>query len=296
MSNSEGFFRHSNKKMKKHLFRTLILLCGFALFSSCMKDDPEHNATIYYGYQQIPNINEFMPQSLLLAFSNHLYYGDEPPKIEGSFIADNILITDVERSYGSTWMMQPTAMEGKQYFDIYEQHKGIAKMHFRYPKGTPGEYDYYLERSDTDTTYAVVTADPEFFINDTIAPIYFKNGNYQKENFNTVYIMGKDPYFTIYYYEIRDIRSKALPLNAVIISGRIDEETIVVSDTAAHTTETIVKPVIRDMRWGIETMEYYNEGTSISQIISYGYLPTKGDLMLLKNNGVVHTGEYIEQE
>lgn len=280
--------------MKKHLFRTLILLCGLTFFSSCMKDDPENNETVYYAYQQIPNINEFMPQSLLHLFSDHLYYGDEPPKIEGSFVADNIWITDVLRSPGSAWMMQPTPMEGRQYFNIFEQHKGIAKMEFKYPKGNPGNYDYYLERSDPDTTYAVVTSNPDFFIDDTIAPIYFKNGNYQRENFNTIYIMGHDPYFTIFYYEIRDIRSKAQPLNAVIISGKIDKETVIVSDTAAHTTDTIVKPIIRDLKWGIETMKYYKEGASISQIIAYGYLPSKGDAMLLKNEGIVHIGEYHE--
>ena len=52
------------------------------LLTSCLKDDPKNNDTVYYGYQQIPNINEFMPQRLLQAFGDqYLYYGDEPPKI-----------------------------------------------------------------------------------------------------------------------------------------------------------------------------------------------------------------------
>ena len=285
---------HSTKKMKKYVFRTLVFICGLTLLSSCMKDDPEHNSTIYYGYQQIPNINEFMPQSLLQAFSNYLYYGDEPPRIEGCYVADNTFITDVILAPGSPWLNAPTPIPTPQYFEFFEQHKGIAKMRFKYPKGNPGEYTYFVERSDPDTTFAIVTATPEFFINDTIAPSYFQNGNYQEENFNHVYIMGNDPYFTAYYYEIRDIKSKAQPLNAVIFSGKIDKEMVVQTDTVNNTSDTTYMRVIRDLRWGIETMKYYHEGTSISQIISLGFLPSKGDAMMLKNEGVVHTGEFPE--
>ena len=281
--------------MKKRLILAILFLSGLLSLSSCLKNDPDENPTVYYAYQEIPNINEFMPLKLINAFSDYLYYGDEPPKIEGVFIADAISITDVFRSPESMWMMTPTPMEGKQYFRIHDQHKGIAKIEFKYPKGNPGEYTFYVERSDPDSTYQVVTANPEFFINDsTIAPVYFKDGNYQKENFNTVYIMGKDPYFTAYYYEIRDIKSKADPLNAVIISGKVDKEISVVNDTVNHTTDTIELPIIRDLKWCIETMKYYKEGTSISQIINAGFLPSKGDAMLLKNDGVVHTGEFYE--
>lgn len=280
--------------MKKHLYKTLILFCGLALLNSCMKDDPEKNKTIYYGYQEIPNINEFMPQTLLQNFGDNIHFGDEPPKIEGIFVADNISITDVWKAPGSPWINTPTSIPATQYFEIYDQHKGIAKLSFKYPKGNPGEYTYFVERSDPDSTYAIVTSDPDFFINDTIAPSYFQNGKYQKENFNTVYIIGEQPYFTIFYYEIRDIKSKAEPLNAVIISGMIDKEITVVNDTINHVTDTVEKPIIRDFKWCIETMKYYKEGPSVSQIIANGYLPSKGDAMMLKNNGIVHTGEFHE--
>ena len=53
--------------MKKHFFQFFLFLVGMTLFSSCMKDDPENNQTVYYGHQQIPNINEYKPQSLLRA-------------------------------------------------------------------------------------------------------------------------------------------------------------------------------------------------------------------------------------
>ena len=66
------------------------------------------------------------------------------------------------------------------------------------------------------------------------------------------------------------------------------------TDTVNHTTDTIEAKVIKDLRWGIETMKYLNAGTSINQIIQLGYLPTPGDIMILKNEGVVHTGEFAE--
>lgn len=282
------------KTIKKHLFRTLALFCGLAMLPSCMKDDPKNNETIYYGYQQIPNINEFMPESLLQAFGNHIHFGDEPPKIEGCYVADNIFITDVIKAPGSPWLNTPTPIPTPQYFEFYEQHMGIAKLNFKFPKGNPGTYEYFVECSYTDTTYAIVTANPEFFVEDTIAPIYFKDGLYQKENFNTVYIIGKDPYFTVFYYEVRDIKSKAQPINAVIISGKMDKEISVVNDTVNHVTDTIETPVIKDFKWAVETMKYYKEGTSVAQIIALGFLPSKGDAMILKNEGIVHTGEFHE--
>lgn len=281
--------------MKKNLFSILLLVGGLSLLSSCMKDDPKNNETVYYAYQYIPNINEFMPQRLLYSMgSSHLYFGDEPPKMEGLYKADNIYITDIIKVPTSTWRNTPTSIPTPQYFEFYEQHKGIAKMRFKYPKGHAGDYDYYLERSETDSTLYFVKDKIQDFVDDTVSPSYFKDGKHSDENFKTVYIMGTDPYFTAYYYEVRDINTKAQPLNAVIFSGRIEKEITVVTDTVSYTTDTIVSNVIKDLKWGIETMKYLNAGPSVNQIISFGYLPTNGDIMLLKNEGTVHTGEFIE--
>ena len=282
--------------MKKHLYRTVLFLCGTLLLGSCLKNDPEHNPTVYYAYQEIPNINEFMPQRLLYAFGNeHLHFGDEPPKIEGCYVADDVWVTYVEKVPSSPWL-QPAnnAIPNPQYFKFYEQHKGIAKMKFQSPKGHVGQYDYFLEQSSTDDTHSFMSANTSWFVDDTISPIYFKEGKLESRDFNTVYIMGQDPYFTVFFYEIRDIKSKGSPLNAVIFSGKIDEEITVVSDTVSHTTDTIVKPVIKDLRWGIQTMKYGQESSSINQIINLGFLPTPGDLMMLRNDGDTHSSELPE--
>ena len=283
--------------MKKHLFRTILFLCGTLLLGSCLKNDPKNNPTIYYAYQQIPNINEFMPQRLLFALGNeHLHFGDEPPKIEGVFVANDVWVSIVDTVPSSTWM-QPAnnAIPNPQYFEFYDQHKGIAKMRFKSPKGQIGQYDYFMEQSSTDRTDSVMSrSNRDLFVEDTISPIYFKEDKLESRDFNTVYIMGQDPYFTVYYYEVRDVKSKSEPLNAVILTGKLDKEIQVVTDTVSQTSDTIVRPVIKDLRWGIQTMKYYNETSSISQIIRLGFLPTPGDLMVLRNLTDAHSGELPE--
>ena len=282
--------------MKKHLFRAILFLCGTLLLGSCLKNDPKNNATIYYAYQQIPNINEFMPQRLLYAFGNeNLHFGDEPPKIEGLFVADDVWVTAVDTVPSSAWM-QPAhnSIPNPQYFEFYEQHKGIAKMRFKSPKGQVGQYDYFLEQSSTDRTDSVMRHNTNRFVEDTISPIYFKLGKLESRDFNTVYIMGEDPYFTVFYYEVRDIKSKGEPMNAVIFTGKMDKEIQIVTDTVSHTTDTIVKPVIKNLKWGMQTMMYHQESASISQIIRLGFLPTPGDIIMLRNNSDTHSAVFSE--
>ena len=283
--------------MKKHLIKIILVLCGTVFLASCLKNDPENNPTVYYAYQYIPNINEFMPQRLLYAFGNeNLHYGDEPPRIEGIFKADDIRISLVDTTGNSTWMQTNTIIPTPQYFEFYEQHKGIAKMRFRYPKGTPGEYNYFLEKSSTQSTDSIMRFRTSGFVEDTISPSYFKDGKLRpSDDFKWVFVMGNDPYFTVYYYEIRDISSKGEPLNAVIFTGKMDKETITVYDTVNNTSETIVKPVIKNLQWGIQTMKYYKESASLNQIIHLGFLPTPGDLVVLSCDSDTHSTSHLPQ-
>ncbi len=283
--------------MKKHLFQIILFLVGTALLSSCMKDDPEQNETVFYGHQQIPNINEFMPRELLLVMDSlHcLHYGEEPPKLEGSFKASDLRLILVKKIPTSHWTMVPTSQLGIQFIKLFEQHFGISKMQFWNKKGTPENPPYYVETSSTDSTIYYVNRNPEHFINDILAPDYFKEKNFDENDFNTVYIIGKDSYFTIFYYEIRHIyMTNFQPLNAVIISGKLDKENVPVTDTISHTTDTVARPIIRDFVMGIETLKYYREGASLDMILQYGALATPGDLMIIKNDGIVIPEEYEE--
>ena len=178
--------------MKKHLFRSLVLICGLALFSSCMKDDPKNNKTIYYGYQQIPNINEYMPQRLLEAFGqNHLYYGDEPPKIEGKYLVDGFYFESSVK-IDTLWQPRTGLLPVKEYYHFYDQHKGIATYTLKRPYiDTQSGTLQFLENSSNDSTVNIVNSNDRFesFINDSIAPSYFKDGTPQYMDFNNIYIM-----------------------------------------------------------------------------------------------------------
>lgn len=283
--------------MKKHLLRTVLFIAGLTLFTSCLKNDPENNSTIYYGYQQIPNINEYMPQRLLQAFGNaHLYYGDEPPKIEGSFLANAYLYETVVK-IDTLWQPRNGIMPVKEYFKFYDQHKGTAKYWEKRPYKAPNGDLLFLENSSNDSTYRIVNEGDRFnqFITDSIAPSYFTNGNPSVKDFENIYIMGHDPYFTAYFYEVRDISSKTLPLLAVIISGKMGKETVVTVDTVNHTTDTVVRPIIQDFRIGSQSMYYYNKGSILYiPLINEGSLPLPGNVWVLKSMSDLQYEEYSE--
>ena len=282
--------------MKKHLSKALLLICGLTFFSACMKNEPDKNATIYYGYQKIPNINEYMPQRLLNAFGGeNIHFGDEPPKIEGKFLGDAFLF-EANVKIDSLWRPRTGQIMVKDYFEFYEQHKGIAKYRFKRPyvDAQSGSL-IYLENSSNDSTTNITNERDRFdlFVNDSISPSYFKSGQASKSDFENIYIIGSDPYFTIYYYEVRDINSKTKPLHAVIMSGKIGEEYIIETDTVANTTDTTVKPVIQDFRIGFQSMMYYNkESILYPSLIANGSLALPGNVWIMRCLNDLHYGEY----
>ena len=282
--------------MKKHLIRALVLFFGLTMLSSCLKDNPKENATVFYGHQQIPNINEFMPQSLLEALGNqNLYFGDEPPKLEGCYIADSIVATRIIRIPGSHWIQTEGPIQGIKQLKFNEQHFGIAKLRYDFFNYSPQLNGIIqIEASDTDTTYLLMKDYVDQFVADSLSPSYFHN-EFSNDVFNTVYIMGRDPYFTIFYYEIR-LPSQFRPLYANIISGKVDKESIIETDTVSGLTDTIVRPVIKDLKWGIETMKYFEGGHILDLILNQEHQtpPKPGDILILKNAKDIHIGEYQE--
>lgn len=284
--------------MKKHFLTTVLALIGLISLSSCLKDEPENNKTIFYAYQQIPNINDYMPQSLLLAMGeNSLYYGDEPPMIEGSFTTDNTFVSLVQLIPESHWLMNEGGIQGYRYFKFYDQHMGIAKLNYLYYNMDASNTFTIIERSSNDSTYILSKDYFDQFVADSLTPVYFKDGQVKPNVFNNVYIIGHSPYFTIYYYDV--IHTNIFqPLKANIISGRIAEETIIETDTVSGTTNTIVRPVIKDFKWGIEIMKYYKGGTILDMILNpvtgQQTLGKPGDVVIIENPTDVHQGDYQE--
>ena len=286
----------SIKTMKKHLIRTLVLFFGLTLLGACMKNDPAENSTVFYGHQQIPNINEFMPMSLLEAMGNqNLYFGDEPPRLEGCYIADSIVATRIILIPESNWIQTEGPIQGIKQLRFHKQHFGISKLKYDFFNYSPQLNDIIkIEASDTDSTFALMKEYTSQFANDSLSPVYFDN-EFSTDVFNTVYIMGRDPYFTIFYYEIR-LPSQFRPLYANIISGKVEKEFIIETDTVNGSTDTITRPVIKDLRWGIETMKYFEGGHVLDLILNQEHQtpPKPGDILLLKNAKDVHIGEYQE--
>lgn len=234
--------------MKTRQTLTLLLFSGLLLFSSCLKNDPSsHNTTLFYGHQEIPNINYYMPQTLLDTIDKNdsmfLFFGENPP----GFYYDSCCYKD------TTFCIA--------FLDSCFGKIGLT-------------FNYNDESSSTSNTYKVLNKKWKEYCLDTtntILPIFFDtsfNGSdaLDPEVLRHAYIMGNDPYFTLYYYETRNEQHQYQPLNAVIFSGEcvytefpVDTITIQLNDSV--TEDSIVKRKIPhyllNVRWGVETMKYF---------------------------------------
>ena len=253
--------------MKIRQTLTLIFASGLLFFSSCLKDDPNsNNTTLFYGHQEIPNINYYMPRPLLDTLNNlnSLHFGENPPKM----LFDSCYNDDTTIVFAfSNHCFGMTSLSFKEKFD-----------------------DGTKESSNTDDTYKFMTENKrwEELLNDTLLPIFFDtafNGTTAKdpEVLRHAYIMGNDPDFTLYYYEVRKEPQQLQPLNAVILSGtvvykpfpidtikpahdRITRDSIpndtinndppVVNDSIVIVYDSIPQYLI-DVNMGVKTLKYF---------------------------------------
>lgn len=252
--------------------------------SSCKKDNdnetpiiPDEPSPAY----SIPPIDEYIPQRLIHLFDSIgvLHRGNQPPSIIGNFMAESINMLIINKVQESNYLGAPASIPNPFYYEFKEQETNTLHVSFKTPKSTPGQYGYFLEKSDTDSTYLRFKENTELFTNNPIAPPYFKSSKFKAEDFRHAYIMGSGDYFTVYFYEIRDISSGALPLNAILISGKM-------------ATDAEGDPVIEDFWYGTEIMTYTNGGPNINQIIQLGFLPHPGDIIVFNNTNSLTPGSY----
>ena len=140
---------------------------------------------------------------------------------------------------------------------------------------------YYVEQSNTDSTFYRIKNNVTHFSDSQTAPPYFNSSKFTEEDFTHAYIIGNGERFTIYYYEIlyKDSNlpvadSQPLPLNAILISGKLS------SDTEGNI-------VIEDFWYGFETMVYYNENN-----FDNFTMPNPGDIIVLQCPNVVVHGSF----
>lgn len=268
---------------KRTIITTSILILFVGFLCSCKKDNPPSAPdTPPVSTYEIPTVDKYIPERLLHLFDslNVLHRGDEPPMINGNFVSESMYYCIVDKVPESAYMFQPILASSEHYFEFKEQKDGLLGVTFKCPKGASVETGIYLEKSDTDSTYFIVKDSLTLFTNNPIAPAYFKSNKFTPEDLSHAYIIGNGSYFTLYFYEIRrNTSSFSLPLNAVIISGKIssDEEG---------------KTIIEDFWEGIETMTYYNSGASTNLLIQYGYMPTPGDIIISKSPDALVEGCY----
>ena len=269
---------------QKTFIPTFIMILSFVLLSSCKKENQPSTPDTPVSTYQIPSIDEYMPERLLHLFDslNVLHRGDEPPTINGNFMSESMNLLIVDKVPESNYILSPSTIPTPCYYEFKEQENNTLRLTFKSPHGTPGEI-FFLEQSDTDSTYFIVKDNIALFSNDPIAPPYFKSSKFTPEDFRHAYIIGNGSYFTLYFYEIRGTTSRSLPLNAVIISGKIS-------------TDEEGKTIIEDFWRGTETMKYYNAGSTINLLIQYGSIPTPGDIVISKSPNALVEGCYGKQD
>jgi len=259
---------------------TFILILSIGFLGSCKKEDHPSTPDTPVSTYQIPSIDEYMPERLLHLFDslNVLHRGDEPPMINGNFVAESMYQCIVDKVPESNYLMVPGPMHTPLYYEFKEQENNTIHLTFKCPLGTPGE-NGFLEQSDTDSTFFIVKDSITLFTNDPIAPPYFKSSKFTPEDLRHAYIIGNGSYFTLYFYEIRDVSSYILPLNAVVISGKIS-------------TDEEEKTIIKDFWLGMEIMKYYNGGSVTNMLIQSGHLPTPGDIIISQSPDALVEGSY----
>lgn len=269
----------------KASFSAFILIVVLGLFSACKKDNNDTQEPIEPDApvvtEQIPPIDEYMPERLLHLFDslNVLHHGDNPPTITGDFMTESMRILFVNKIPGSPFLASPSTLQNPYYYEFRNQENDMLGLSFKSPKGDPQEQFFFMEKSDTDSTYLRIKDSTAYFTDDPIAPSYFRSSRFKAEDFKHAYIIGNGDYFTLYFYELRDIASGYLPLNAILISGKISK------DTEGN-------PTIENFWCGLETMKYYTEGATLNLIIQYGHIPTPGDIFIMQSTTSLVQGSY----
>lgn len=291
---------------RRSLSTTLILVTAGLflsnLFSSCLKEDYLKNengeyvtdslgnkipsdSTIIYITQEIPDINKFMPDTLLKYMNKReaIHYGTEPPKIDGLFMADSMFVTKtifmpeshyhniaedipIGSSYGLTFSNQLWSVLNCEYSRLLQ----------------PAENIYYYECSDDDSTYQLLHANFDKFKAYDMTPEYFKDDNFNTAEFKNTYIIGTKPYFTMFFYQVlrneitislpftpKDFR----PIIANIISGKYNES----ADGIDYISEFF---------WGRQCIGYIKTGDVLNTAIEQGLQPYYGDAWICNNSNM----------
>lgn len=294
--------------MKRHSFSTTLVLVTAGLFlsvffSSCLKEEYLKNedgeyvtdslgnkipsdSSIIYITQEIPDINKFMPDTLLKYMNKQgaLHYGTEPPKIDGLFMADTLFILKtilMPESHYHNSMAEGSLRPGKYGLTYQNQLWSVLNCEYSQLRQITST-QYYYECSTDDSTYHILHANFDKFKEYETTPSYFKDENFNTDEFKNTYIIGKNPYFTMFFYQV--IRNEIpVPLGldpsnfqaiiANIVSGKYNKD--------ANGTE-----YISEFFWGRQCIGYINTGIDLDKAIEQGFQPYYGDAWICNNSNM----------
>lgn len=294
--------------MKRRSLSTTLILVTVSLFlsnffSSCLKEEFQKNengeyvtdslgnkipsdSTIIYITQEIPDINKFMPNTLLKHMDSMgaLHYGTRPPKIDGHFMADTLFILKtilMPESHYHNIMAEGDPRPGKYGLTYQNQLWSVLNCEYSQLRQITST-QYYYECSTDDSTYHILHANFDKFKEYEMTPSYFKDENFNTDEFKNTYIIGNDSCFTSFFYQvIRNEIPVALPFTpkdfrpiiANIISGKYNKN----ENGLEYITEFF---------WGRQCIGYINTGIDLDKAIAQGLQPYYGDTWICNNSGM----------
>lgn len=181
-----------------------------------------------YAIQSIPSIDKIIPAELITEMGRYLHFGDNPPRIDSFSLDSTIVFHYIHNSdhpeipFDSSTMFY--RLPGELFtiptpFVFYGQHRGVFDS-CRYEH----IYDYgYLKLIE----YAIIH--------------------------DSVFIMGNDPEFTIYYNQEKKKRVEPASSGLTPAGGLnlITRESVIISGTKTQQG-------IKNFHWGIRVEQYKN--------------------------------------
>lgn len=293
--------------MKRRSLSTTLILVTVSLFlsnffSSCLKEEFQKNgngeyvtdslgnkipsdSTIIYITQEIPDINKFMPDTLMkyMNAKGALHYGTEPPKIDGLFMADSMFVLKTKLMPGSTYhnIVEGIPIGSSYGLEFTEQVWSVLNCNYSRLM-QPAANIYYYECSDDDSTYHILHSNFDKFKEYSTTPQYFRSDSFNTDEFRHTYIIGTRPYFTMFFYQVlRNEMPVALPFTpkdfrpiiANIISGKYNKN----ENGLEYITEFF---------WGRQCIGYIKTGDVLNTAIAQGLQPFYGDTWICNNSGM----------
>lgn len=293
--------------MKRRSLSTTLVLVTAGLFlsnffSSCLKEEYLKNengeyvtdsdgnkipsdSTIIYITQEIPDINKFMPDTLMKCMNTlgALHYGTEPPKIDGLFMADSMFVLKTKFMPESHYqnIVEGIPIGSSYGLEFVGQLWSVLNCNYSRLM-QPAPNIYYYECSDDDSTYHILHGNFEKFKEYSMTPQYFSSDSFNTDEFKHTYIIGTRPYFTMFFYQVlrneipvtlpftpKDFR----PIIANIVSGKYNKD----ENGLEYITEFV---------WGRQCIGYIKTGDVLDTAIAQGLQPYYGDAWICNNSGM----------